>query len=107
VTDQTASRRTPTAEEWEGSCQAGEMAVKAAIADAALQRIRVDSSGYGDVGVALGALVAIGALLRGIGEGGSQHVMENMAMAYLRGALRGTEGPVNADGSDYVGTHDA
>lgn len=37
----------------------------------------------------------------------SQEVAERVAFAYLRGAIRGLEHPINDDGSPYTGAFDA
>jgi hypothetical protein len=51
----------------------------------------------------LGALVAIGDLMFHLSANGDRRVMEAIGVAYLRGAIRGEDGPVNADGSEYQG----
>lgn len=55
------------------------------------------------IGAVLGALVAIGDLMFHLSANGDRRVMETLGMAYLRGAIRGEDGPVNADGSEYRG----
>jgi hypothetical protein len=97
--------RTPDPDAWDRAAKAGEAAVRRAVGNAALRQIKRAAGPYADLGVALGALVATGDLIRGLTAGGNQRVTETMAAAYLLGALRGADQPLNPDGSPYTGAH--
>lgn len=89
---------------WERACKAGEAAVRKELTKAALQQLSRKAGPYGDLGVAIGALVAVGELIRVLTQQGDARVRDNLSHAYLRGALHGAETPLNADGSVYEGT---
>ena len=92
-----------SAEAWEAAARAGEQAVRRAIGNAAIRKMKQKAGPYADLGVAVGALVAVGGMIAVVTKGGDQRVAEEMAMAYLRGALRGDDQPLNADGTLYTG----
>ena len=89
---------------WQRHCEAGERAARKLFGNAALRQIKRRHSDIAALGVGVGGLVALGEMLRGTCEPHGLRVMEDVALAYLRGAIRGTDGPVNPDGTPYTGS---
>ena len=88
---------------WQRRCEAGEKAVRKALGPTVARQIKAGAGKEEQIGTALGALVAIGDLMFHLSAAGDRRVMEAIGVAYLRGAIRGEGGPVNADGSEYRG----
>lgn len=99
----TAWPELPPEADWDRWGNLGNETVRKAITKAALRVTTRDNSTFASLAVALGALTASGDLIAALTRHGNQRVTETMAVAYLRGALRGKPGPVNEDGSDYKG----
>jgi hypothetical protein len=96
-----APRISPDA--WQRRCTAGENAVRKALGPAVARQIKAGQGTEEQLGTVLGALVAIGDLMFHLSANGDRRVMEAIGVAYLRGAIRGEHGPLNADGSEYQG----
>lgn len=90
-------------EAWERACRSGENAVRKALGPATMRQIKSGAGTEAHLAPAIGALVAIGDLLFHLSTHGDRWVMETLAVAYLRGAVRGEDAPVNEDGSAYTG----
>ena len=71
-----------------------------------LDMIKPDKNGALTVAAGHGALVAVGEYLAAL-SGPGNHVAEQWAMATLRGALRGADGPIHDDGRPFVQATDA
>jgi hypothetical protein len=93
----------PDTAAWDRIAKAGDRAVRKAITPAVMRAAKREAGPYAALAVGMGALVAVGNLLRVVTMGGDQRVVEEMTAAYLRGALRGADEPLNADGTPYTG----
>lgn len=93
------------AKEWDRLCQRAEKAVRKALVAEGLKVVRHGGGTHRDIGLAMGAVVASADLLRAMCShpGSDMRVAEAMAVAYVRGVIRGLDHPVNADGTDYQG----
>lgn len=104
MSDPTISDRAlPDAAAWDRVAKRGDRAVRSALTETALRLAKREAGPHAPLAVGLGALVAVGEFLAVITKNGSARVTEELSMAYLRGALRGADKPLNADGSDYTG----
>jgi hypothetical protein len=90
-------------EVWQRRCEAGEKAVRKALGPTIMRQIKAGAGTEDQLGTVLGALVAVGDLMFHLSANGDRRVMEAIGIAYLRGAIRGEDGPMNADGSEYQG----
>ena len=95
----------PSAEEWERCCQQAETAVRNALNGLGLREARkAQRPSYSLLMLAMGSLVASADLLKLLADGGGdRRVVEEMAVAYVRGGIRGLDDPVQADGSSSEG----
>jgi hypothetical protein len=96
----------PSENEWQEAGERGERAVRSALASMGIKMMKPGKNSALTVGAGHGALVAIGDYLRTL-SGADNHVSEQWAMATLRGALRGAEGPIHYDGSPFIQATDA
>jgi hypothetical protein len=90
----------PTEAEWQRAAEIGERAATVALQEAT----QAADGPLADIAVAFGMIVRIGQFLQAASADAS--VAEQGAVAYLRGAVRGMEGPANEDGTPYVGATD-
>lgn len=97
---------TGTEEEWDRCGELGDRATRSALATAAISLGR-NAPAAAPLAVGLGAVKAIGEYLRHISRPEGAHVLEQNAMAYLRGALRGADGPILDSGQPFTGASDA
>lgn len=100
----------PSEAAWERAGQRGEKAVRDAIGKISLRYTKQPNAHALGMAVAFGALVAAAELLRVMvddtNETGMRKIEEN-ALAYVRGAVRGATEPLNADGTIFVRSFDA
>lgn len=96
----------PTNDQWQRSGERGERAVRTALATLGIKMSKPGKNHTLTVAAGHGALVAIGGYLRAL-SGHDNHVSEQWAMAQLRGALRGAEGPIHDDGRPFIQATDA
>lgn len=96
----------PTDAQWQRAGERGERAVRSGLATLGIKMMKPGQNSTLTVAAGHGALVAIGGYLRAL-SGPNNHVSEQWAMATLRGALRGAEGPVHDDGRAFVQAGDA
>jgi hypothetical protein len=96
----------PSERQWQSAGERGEHAVRRALAKLGISLTKSGTNATLAVAVGHGALVAIGGYLRVL-SGPDNHVAEQWAMATLRGALRGAEGPVRDDGQPFTMATDA
>ena len=92
-----------SSEEWDALCQRAERTLRKAQAAAGLRVLKKGGSDYRMIGFAMAGIVASADLLRSMAEDGDMRVAEQMAVAYVRGILRGLDHPVHEDGSNYDG----
>lgn len=96
----------PTEAAWQRAGERGEQAVRSALGTLGIRMAKPGRNHTLTVAAGHGALVAIGEYLRTL-SGSDNHVAEQWAMATLRGALRGADGPVHDDGKPFVQASDA
>lgn len=96
----------PTESAWQRAGERGERAVRSALATLVIRMAKPGENAALTIASGYGALVAIGGYLRAL-SGPDNHVAEQLAMATLRGALRGAEGPIHDDGRPFVQASDA
>lgn len=94
----------PPPEEWAACAEAAETAVLTALS-AALLPFCGDQHHSGTPAAGLFAAInAVTQIARGIGAPDGYPVMEEYLVAYVRGGMRGAEGPTHDDGRPYEGT---
>lgn len=96
----------PTGDQWQRGGERGERAVRSALGKLGINMMKPGANHVLTVAAGHGALVAIGGYLRAL-SGNNNHVSEQWAMATLRGALRGADGPIHDDGRPFTQATDA
>ena len=100
----TAPSGRPPEAEWTACAQSAENAVLTALS-AALLPFCNDRYHRGTTAAGLfAAIAAVTEIARGIGDPSGYPVMEEYLVAYVRGGMRGAEGPIHNDGRPYEGT---
>lgn len=92
---------------WEENCYRAETIIRQALASEAMKPENLSAGQPWHISFAMGALVASAEMLSVVCKGGNRRVVEDMALAYVRGVIRGKTHPINADGSDYKRSFDA
>ncbi len=105
MSDQT-TRLMGTEAEWDTFGNLGDAAVRSALAIGATALPRT-APADAPLALGFGAVKAIGEYLRAIANPSGIAVLEQNALAYLRGAIRGEEGPVRDNGQPFTGASDA
>ena len=109
ASDDVAERTAPrysTAVEWQAYALNGQRVTQTALA---METATLIGHAPCDAPLAIGfgALCAVGEYLRVASDPNGVAVLEQMALAYLRGAIRGADGPVRDNGQPFTGALDA
>lgn len=96
----------PTETAWQRAAERGERSVRSALATLGIKMSKPGQNHALTIAAGHGSLVAIGGYLRAV-SGPDNHVAEQWAMATLRGALRGADGPIHDDGRAFIQAVDA
>ncbi len=88
---------------WDQAGNAADAAVRKVLGPLAQKHIKRTGEGAMVHAVALGGIKAAGELLRASTIPEGRVLLEEMAVAYLRGALRGAGGPIHEDGREWEG----
>jgi hypothetical protein len=101
-TDPTATYQIPTPELWEATAdQTSKELRKTLLRIVSLHRRRNANPALLNV-IGLAALAEAGAFIAASANPGAPPISEPLAMAHLRGALRGSDGPIHDDGRPYT-----
>ena len=91
----------PSQEAWDRAAKLGETLVRRHVGGAAVRRLKRGAHSADTIALVMGALVATGQALAAASNPDAVGVMEEMAVAHVRGAIRGADKPINADGSEW------
>ncbi len=97
----------PSEAEWDAAGNLGDVTVRQAMAKAITELSRQKAHAAAPLAVGYGALKAVGEYLRVISNPAGAGVLEQNAIAYLRGALREAGGPILDNGQPFTGANDA
>jgi len=100
----------PTQEAWDIAAEAGEKVVRDAIVRLVKRMGKRGGSQANHAlipGVLCGALVEITRINRAVCDPAEMHIVEQYWLAYVRGAIRGLDGPVHDDGRPFERAFDA
>ena len=92
--------------EWDHYGNRGDSVVRRALTGWATN-LSVSAPAEASLAMGFGALKAVGEYLRVVANPDGIAVLEQNAMAYLRGALRGADGPILDNGKPFIGASDA
>lgn len=96
----------PSEEAWNGAAEHGAAVVKFGMASYANAVIEREDNTALIAGATLGAVAELGRFSRAMTPATSHGVAEAYMIAYLRGALRGLDGPVHEDGRVFTQAYD-
>lgn len=91
----------PTDAEWQRLGERGERIVTAALSQEATRRLKAGEHQSTALALAFGGLASVARLIRAANKPERADRTERMAVAFLRGAFRGADGPINADSTPY------
>lgn len=94
----------PPPEEWAACAEAAENAVRIALSAALLPFCSDQHHRGTPVAGLFAAISAVTQIARGLGEPHGYPIVEEYLVAYVRGGMRGAEGPIHDDGRPYEGT---
>jgi hypothetical protein len=97
----------PSEDEWIAAGHAGEQAVKDVVCATMLDHMTDRHHPATYLAVAFGAVAAVANAARACGASSGHAVLEEYLVAYVRGAMRGADGPAHEDGRPYEGTTNA
>lgn len=93
-----------TAADWDTLGNRADEIARRAVAAFGIKMVRRHDTGAAMVPIVAGTARAAGSLARSIVPSESLHLIEDMMLAYLRGAIRGLDGPIHEDGRPWEGT---
>jgi hypothetical protein len=90
-----------TDESWQIACEAGRKATLDALQEKLRRRIERGASERDLMALLIGGLGGIAQMMHAAAKPERLAVVEAIALAYLRGPIRGFDRPVNPDGSEF------
>jgi hypothetical protein len=89
-------------ESWQIAAQAGRKTTIDALAERLRRRMERGDSEKNWMALLIGGLTGIAAMMGAATSPEKAALMEEITLAHVRGAIRGGDGPVNADGSVFI-----
>lgn len=95
----------PPEEQWQRASKVGERVIRTAIQEKIMRRLQRGAHPYDALAMMFGAMTSLAQATRALSKGTPEatSVLEQNILAYVRGAIRGLDGPVNEDGSPFTG----
>lgn len=84
---------------WSRNAAVGTKLVREAMEERVRRRIERGATGVDLMAIYVGAVVECGRVIGALAQPGGLDVVESCIVAYVRGAIRGLDGPVDEDGS--------